>query len=54
MPSAHDDSLAVLVVEYESHSDPARKYDEIQREMNALRPTLPADVLLAQLASLKN
>jgi len=40
-----EDSLAVLLVEYEADSDPDRKHDEIQREMNALRPVLPPEVV---------
>ncbi|HTR77468.1 MAG TPA: efflux RND transporter permease subunit, partial [Gemmatimonadaceae bacterium] len=39
-----EDGLAVFQVEFESGYDPNRKYDELLRELNALRPTLPHDV----------
>ncbi|MFD2572555.1 efflux RND transporter permease subunit [Spirosoma soli] len=39
-----DDGLAVFRVEYEYSQDPDEKYQEIVREVNALRSELPADV----------
>jgi multidrug efflux pump subunit AcrB len=39
-----DDGLAVFRVEYEYSQDPDEKYQEIVREVNALRGELPADV----------
>jgi len=38
------DGLAVLRVEFEAGADPDKKYDDVVREINALRPTLPADL----------
>ncbi len=39
------DGLATIFVEFESHADADRKYDEVTREVNALRPTLPPELL---------
>jgi len=39
------DGLAVFRVEYEYSEDPDEKYQEIVREVNALRAELPADIL---------
>ena len=39
-----DDGLAVFRVEYEYSQDPDEKYQEIVREVNALRSELPPDV----------
>ena len=38
------DGLATITVEFDPSVDADRKYDEVQREVNALRPTLPPDV----------
>ncbi len=38
------DNVAVVVIEFEAFTDPDRKYDEVQRETNALRPSLPAEI----------
>ena len=38
------DGLAVLRVEFESDADADKKYDDVVREINALRPTLPPDL----------
>jgi len=38
------DGLAVLNLEFNAGTDPDRKYDDVLRELNALRPTLPADI----------
>jgi multidrug efflux pump subunit AcrB len=38
------DSVSVLAIEFEAFTDPDKKYDEVVREINALRPTLPADI----------
>jgi len=38
------DGLAVLRVEFDAGADPDSKYDDVVREINALRPTLPADL----------
>ncbi|HKH94708.1 MAG TPA: efflux RND transporter permease subunit, partial [Gemmatimonadaceae bacterium] len=42
--SAARDGLATVSVEFDPSVDADRKYDEVQREVNALRPTLPADL----------
>jgi len=38
------DGVAFVAVEFEASTDPDKKYDEMQREVNALRPTLPAEL----------
>src|SRR5262245_58301356 len=38
------DSVASIQPEFYSNIDPEKKYDEIVRELNALRPTLPAEL----------
>ncbi|HSC37131.1 MAG TPA: efflux RND transporter permease subunit, partial [Chitinophagaceae bacterium] len=39
-----DDGVAVINVEYKYNSDVEAKYQELVREINALRPELPADI----------
>ncbi len=39
------DSVAVVTVEFEAFTDPDRKYDDVQREINALRPELPPEIV---------
>ncbi len=39
-----DDGVAVLDIEYKYESDVASKYQELVREINALRPELPEDI----------
>lgn len=39
-----NDGVSFTVVEFEAWTDPDRKYDEVTREINALRPALPADL----------
>jgi multidrug efflux pump subunit AcrB len=36
--------VATVRVEFEANQDAARKYDEVVREVNALRPSLPAEL----------
>jgi len=43
--SEAQDGFAVIQVEFTWGVDPDRKYDEVVREVNRLRPTLPADIL---------
>ncbi len=38
------DGLALIEIEFTYGSDPDRKYDEVVRETNVVRPSLPADV----------
>ncbi len=42
LKSESQDGLAVLNVEFEVNVDAERKHDEVVREVNALRPSLPA------------
>ena len=44
-----DDGLAVFRVEYEYSQDPSEKYQEMVREVNALRSELPADVFSVEI-----
>ncbi len=39
------DGLAVLQVEFHANVDPERKRDEVQREVTALRPRLPSELV---------
>lgn len=39
-----EDGVAALTVEFEASTDPDKKYDEVVRELNALRADLPADL----------
>jgi multidrug efflux pump subunit AcrB len=43
--SEAQDGFATIQVEFTWGVDPDRKYDEVIREVNRLRPTLPADIL---------
>lgn len=40
-----EDGLAFIQVEFETSVDADEKYDEVLRELNVLRPTLPPDLL---------
>src|SRR4030095_6325236 len=40
--SFSNDGLATLIVEFYATVDAEKKYDEVVREVNALRPTLPS------------
>lgn len=46
-----EDGVAVVAIEFESKSDPDKKYDEVLREVNALRPDLPADLYRLEVQS---
>jgi multidrug efflux pump subunit AcrB len=43
------DGLALIEIEFVYGSDPDRKYDEVIREVNVVRPTLPADVFSVEI-----
>ncbi len=43
--SKSGDGVAIIEAEYIWGTNPDRKYDEVVREVNALRPTLPAGVI---------
>ena len=38
------DGVGVIVIEFSPDSDPDEKYDEILRQINSIRPSLPADL----------
>ena len=42
--STINDGLAFTYIEFNANTDADTKYDEVQREVNALRPELPAEV----------
>ncbi len=39
-----EDGLSVTEVEFDASTDPEKKYDQVVREVNALRPQLPQDL----------
>ncbi len=41
-----EDGLATIRVEFQAHSDADKKYDEVLREVNSLRGSLPAELTL--------
>jgi len=43
------DGLALIEIEFTYGSDPDRKYDEVVREINVVRPSLPADVFSVEI-----
>ena len=43
--SSIDDGLCVTSVEFNYGTNPDDKYNEVVRELNAIRPQLPADLL---------
>ncbi|MCJ7446501.1 MAG: efflux RND transporter permease subunit [Bacteroidales bacterium] len=38
------ESVGIVVIEFSSDSDPDKKYDEILRQINSIRPSLPQDL----------
>jgi multidrug efflux pump subunit AcrB len=44
METTISDGVAMIAVEFEAYVDAEKKYDEVTREVNALRPELPADI----------
>jgi multidrug efflux pump subunit AcrB len=42
--SFSNDGLAMMLTEFYSTADAEKKYDEVVREINALRPSLPAEI----------
>ncbi len=52
LESTSSDGLSVIKVEFESNVDAERKYDQVVREINNLRPSLPAQ--LQRLETRKN
>ncbi|HEY4110673.1 efflux RND transporter permease subunit [Puia sp.] len=43
--SSIDDGLAVIQIEFKYETDPDKKYQDVIRELDAVRPELPADIL---------
>jgi len=43
--STIDDGLAVINVEFKYETDPDKKYQDVVRELDAIRPNLPNDIL---------
>ena len=46
------DGVSFIVIEFQAYVDADRKYDEVTREVNALRPTLPADLAQIEIRKL--
>ena len=46
------DGVSVTAIEFNASADPDKKYDEITREINALRPTLPAELAALEVRKL--
>jgi multidrug efflux pump subunit AcrB len=44
METTIHDGVAVIAIEFEADTDADKKFDEVTREVNALRPELPADI----------
>jgi multidrug efflux pump subunit AcrB len=44
MDTSIADGAAVTIIEFEAGSDAEKKFDEVTREVNALRPSLPPDL----------
>ncbi len=44
LESRAEDGLAVITVEFDWSTDPDKKYDDVVREINALRPSLPSGI----------
>jgi multidrug efflux pump subunit AcrB len=42
LKSTSSDGLAVITIEFDPNADAERKYDQVIREVNAMRPSLPA------------
>lgn len=48
MKASIEDGLALIIPEFEVSVDADRKYDEILREVNALRGSLPSDLAVLE------
>ena len=44
METTVTDGVSMIAIEFEAYVDADKKYDEVTREVNALRPDLPADI----------
>src|SRR5258708_3385030 len=47
--SSIDDGLAVIEMEFKYQTDPDKKYQDVIRELDAVRPELPADILSTEI-----
>ncbi|HEY4334280.1 MAG TPA: efflux RND transporter permease subunit, partial [Puia sp.] len=47
--SSIDDGLAVIQIEFKYETDPDKKYQDVIRELNVVRPELPADILSTEI-----
>jgi len=47
--SSIDDGLAVIQLEFKYQTDPDKKYQDMIRELDAVRPELPADILSTEI-----
>jgi multidrug efflux pump subunit AcrB len=47
--SSIDDGLAVIQIEFKYETDPDKKYQDVIRELNAVRPELPEDILSTEI-----
>src|SRR6185437_50990 len=52
MESLIQDGVAVINVEFTADTDADKKYDEVTREINALRPSLPAELVSLEVRKL--
>ena len=50
--SFSNDGVATIVPEFYGYIDAAKKYDEVVREVNALRPTLPAELVKLEISKI--
>src|SRR5690349_533949 len=44
METTINDGVAVIAIEFQADADADKKYDEVTREVNALRPDMPQDI----------
>ena len=51
--STMQDGFSVTVVEFDWDADPEKKYEEIVREVNALRPELPSDLARVEIERMR-
>ncbi|MBK6598757.1 MAG: efflux RND transporter permease subunit [Proteobacteria bacterium] len=52
METSIRDGVSFTAIEFEANADPDKKFDELTREINALRPVLPAEVLNLEIRKL--
>src|SRR5215472_14389059 len=52
LESTVQDGVSVTSIEFNASSDPDKKYDEVTREVNALRPSLPTELTSLEIRKL--